>query len=82
MWNVDAIFTDEFLEQMNTLVNQPVPGVSLAIFKRGVTEGPPFLEQCRGAVLVFKVSAQRLLNQRPKTMAARVSAILFGLTFS
>ena len=41
MGNADAIVLSEALEEMHTLMDQPIPGLTFFVIKRGVTEGPP-----------------------------------------
>src|SRR5712692_1592034 len=45
-------------EQMDSLVEEAVPGLSFAVFKRSITICLPFFEKHSGAVLLAKVGTQ------------------------
>src|SRR5579863_2044992 len=60
------LLAHELLEQMNSLMQEPIPGLPLPVLKRSVAEGFPFFEQRFGAVPLFEVSAECLLKAAAK----------------
>src|ERR1017187_10914574 len=51
---------------MNALMENTVPGFSLAVFKRSIAKLTPLLEQGCGAVLLFEMSGKRFLEAAAK----------------
>src|SRR5450432_3421397 len=62
MVDANTVVLGKPLEQMNTLVNHTVPGVSLFVLKRGIAIRSPLLEQGRPAILPPKVGCKGALK--------------------
>src|SRR5712692_2463258 len=56
--NPNAIVPRKGFEQMDALVEEAVPGLSFAVFKRSIAVWFPFLEKHSGAILLTKVGTQ------------------------
>jgi hypothetical protein len=56
MRDSDAIGLSEQVKQVNSLMDQLVPGFPSAIFERCITVGSPFLKQCGGTVFLAEIS--------------------------
>jgi len=64
--NPDAIILGESFEQVDSLVNEAIPGFAFLVFKWSVPERAPFLEECRSAVVSSEVSRQRVFEATPE----------------
>src|SRR5271157_2126190 len=64
--DADAIVLGEFVEQVDTLMDEFVPRVSLGIFKSRITVGSPFLEQDCSGILAAEVGCQGLFKAAAK----------------
>src|ERR1700674_5806527 len=60
--NTNAIIPRECFEQMDSLVDHTVPGVSFFVLERGISESTPFLEECCGAIFLAEEGAQGILE--------------------
>ena len=60
--NLDSVVLGEILEEMHTLMEQPVPGLSLFEFKRSIAEGAPFSMKGRATVATAEVRLQRFFE--------------------
>src|SRR5712692_3716085 len=56
--NPNAIIPRKGFEQMDSLAEEAVPGLSFAVFKRSISVCFPFLEKHRGAILLTKIGTQ------------------------
>src|ERR1700682_5607529 len=65
--NANTIILDECLEQMDSLMDETVPGLSLFVFERSLAVSLPFLEQHRAAILFAEVSSQSVLKTAAKS---------------
>src|SRR6202795_2803586 len=60
--NMNAIIPRECFEQMDSLVDNTVPGVSFFVLERGISESAPFLEECCGTIFLAEKGAQGILE--------------------
>src|ERR1700694_1039783 len=60
--NANAIIPRECFEQMDSLMEDAVPGVSFFVLERGISESAPFLEECSGAIFLAEKGAQGILE--------------------
>src|SRR5580704_3915428 len=64
--NVNAIVLGKALEEMHTLMHQPIPGLSLFELERSITESAPLAMKCRATVPTAEVRLQRLFKAAPE----------------
>src|SRR5260370_34525874 len=64
--NLHAILVGEPFEQVDSLVDQAIPGFSFLVFKGSAPERTPFLEERSRAVVSLEVSRQRLFEAAPE----------------
>src|SRR5215469_13491535 len=64
--NADAIPLDKSLEQVNTLVEQTVPGLTSLVRQRGITEAAPFLKEGCARILLAKQRGKSFFKATPE----------------
>src|SRR5712664_1819017 len=68
-WVLDAnpVILCEPLQQVDSLMHETIPGLSLFEFEGSITVGLPFLEQHSATILFAEVSSQSILKAAPKS---------------
>src|SRR3989442_11807134 len=64
--DADTILLRESLEQMDSLVDHTVPGVSFGVFEGGLAEAGPFFEKHRGGILAAEIGLECLFKAAAK----------------
>ena len=64
--NVNAIILDESLEQVDTLVDQTIPGFAFSVLQRGISEDAPFVEERCARILLTKQCSKSFFKTTPE----------------
>ena len=64
--NVNAIILDESLEQVDTLVDQTIPGFAFSVLQRGISEDAPFVEERCARILLTKQCSKSFFKATPE----------------